>query len=84
MNHKITSLPVLSLSGFVGAVLASSRGVFGVQLSDGVPIFLDEVLCLGDELALSQCHHRDFGVHDCSHYEDAGVICQGKTCLTLS
>ena len=58
-------------------MLASSRGAFGVQLS-GVPILLDEVLCLGDELALSQCHHRDFGVHDCSHYEDAGVICQGE------
>lgn len=63
--------------GFQGAALALPRNSFHT-ISTGVPILLDEILCLGDELALSQCHHRQFGVHDCSHYEDAGVICQGR------
>ena len=57
-------------------MLALSRSPYK-SLNSSVPILLDEVLCLGDELGLSQCHHRDWGLHDCSHYEDAGVICQG-------
>ena len=61
---------------FVGALLALSRSPYRV-LSNSVPILLDEVLCFGDEQGLSQCHHRDWGIHNCGHYEDAAVICQG-------
>lgn len=63
--------------GFQGAALAISSAF--VQISSSIPVLLDEVLCLGDELAISQCHHRDWGVTGyCSHYSDAGVICQGE------
>ena len=41
------------------------------------PIFLDNVLCTGAESALTQCHHRGIGNHDCHHGDDAGVICRG-------
>ncbi|XP_076852115.1 uncharacterized protein LOC143504704 isoform X1 [Brachyhypopomus gauderio] len=39
------------------------------------PIFLDNVICSGGESSLTQCPHRGFGQHDCSHGEDAGVTC---------
>jgi deleted-in-malignant-brain-tumors protein 1 len=61
--------------GFFGALLASSRSEYAQIAPSSVPIYWDEVLCHGDELALSECHHRTTGVHDCSHYEDAGVFC---------
>ncbi|OWF45722.1 low-density lipoprotein receptor-related protein 4-like [Mizuhopecten yessoensis] len=46
--------------------------------SDGnVLIFLDSVNCTGQESHIAQCTlPSDWGVHDCSHSEDAGVTCQ--------
>lgn len=42
------------------------------------PIWLDNMECTGDELALTQCNHPPFGVNNCGHGEDASVICLGK------
>ena len=38
-------------------------------------IWLDEVVCHGDEYFIHQCDHGNFGENDCNHNEDAGVIC---------
>ena len=38
-------------------------------------IHLDNVLCRGSERNLSECDSA--AIHDCSHGEDAGVICRG-------
>ena len=40
------------------------------------PIFVDNVVCDGQELRLLDCASNPFAVHDCSHAEDAGVVCQ--------
>ena len=60
-------------------IYADAMGVgfarFG-QGSASMPIHLDEEACLGGERNLLECGRRP---HDCTHYEDAGVICN-ETC----
>ena len=38
-------------------------------------IWLDSVECVGNEDYLSDCGHSEWGQHDCTHAEDASVIC---------
>lgn len=40
------------------------------------PIWLDDMRCQGTESHLSACSFKDWGVTDCSHKEDVGVICE--------
>lgn len=47
-------------------------------LSGNGPIWLDEVDCGYYDVGLSSCNRRELGYHDCTHSEDAGVICGGK------
>uniref|UniRef100_A0A8C3FFE0 SRCR domain-containing protein n=1 Tax=Chrysemys picta bellii TaxID=8478 RepID=A0A8C3FFE0_CHRPI len=44
-------------------------------------IWLDNVNCTGTEVALSDCRARPWGVNNCTHGEDAGVVCSGNFCL---
>ncbi|NXV97892.1 SRB4D protein, partial [Calonectris borealis] len=42
------------------------------------PIFLDNVDCKGWEAALSECWSHGWGIHNCYHYEDVAVVCNGN------
>ena len=46
-------------------------------------IFLDGILCGGSEANLLQCIHNEIEVHDCSHYEDAGISCGNPSIFIL-
>ena len=42
------------------------------------PIWYDNVHCSGSEATLTQCAHDGLGVHNCNHWNDAGVICASE------
>ena len=63
--------------GYLRAVFAYRTSQFGEGTG---PIWLDNIHCTGTELRLDQCPHNGIGVHDCIHFEDAGVRCTSKTC----
>ena len=39
-------------------------------------IWIDSLECYGSESEIGVCQHDCWGCEDCSHYEDAGVICR--------
>ncbi|XP_023795275.1 scavenger receptor cysteine-rich domain-containing group B protein-like [Cyanistes caeruleus] len=47
------------------------------------PIFLDNVDCKGWEAALSECWSHGWGIHNCYHYEDVAVVCNGNQVVFL-
>ncbi|KAG1928706.1 BTB/POZ domain-containing protein [Pimephales promelas] len=59
--------------GFPGAISVKPGGQYG---EGSGPIWLDDMNCKGSESSLSECSFKGWGVSDCTHKEDAGVICE--------
>ncbi|XP_052098351.1 deleted in malignant brain tumors 1 protein-like [Mytilus californianus] len=56
--------------------IAHTNSPFG----EGVgAIHLDNVQCTGSERTLLECQSNGWGVHNCRHYEDAGVSCYNNS-----
>ena len=63
--------------GYMGGAPASFR-TFG-EGSTAQPIWLDNLSCTGNEANISLCPNieQSLGDHNCVHFEDVGVHCQG-------
>ncbi|KAL0961577.1 hypothetical protein UPYG_G00355020, partial [Umbra pygmaea] len=58
---------------FPGAISAVTGGTYGEGSGS---IWLDDMDCKGTEKSLSSCSFKGWALTDCSHKEDAGVVCQ--------
>ncbi|KFO75567.1 Deleted in malignant brain tumors 1 protein, partial [Cuculus canorus] len=63
------------------AIAAPGSAYFGQGSGD---ILMDNVKCNGDELSLLHCNHAGWKIHNCDHYEDAGVVCSGAVTFFFS
>ena len=61
--------------GFADAVRPTRFASFGQGTG---PIYLDNLICVGNESRLQDCRHNGVGTHNCFHFEDAGVECSSK------
>ena len=65
----------------LGLPYREAQAIGGGLLGQGVgQIWLNDVQCVGNESRLDECRHAGWGVHDCSHRQDAGVICTDGKC----
>jgi len=58
--------------GYPDAISAVRSAYFG---QGSGYIWLDNVHCVGNESSIENCPHNGWNSHDCSHSEDASVIC---------
>ena len=57
--------------------IRATKVTYGAEFGQGIgPIWMDDIHCRGTERALSHCIFTRN--HDCGHWEDAGVVCEGK------
>ncbi|NWQ83115.1 LOX3B oxidase, partial [Columbina picui] len=61
--------------GFVAATGWAHSAKYGKGVGR---IWLDNLNCAGAEKSVGDCKHRGWGNSDCSHEEDAGVICKDE------
>uniref|UniRef100_A0A3B4FIA4 Soluble scavenger receptor cysteine-rich domain-containing protein SSC5D n=1 Tax=Pundamilia nyererei TaxID=303518 RepID=A0A3B4FIA4_9CICH len=67
----------------LGCGTAQSDAVSARFAEGSGSIWLDDVSCSGSERSLTECQHRGFGTHDCTHSQDAGVVCSGEKLNSL-
>ena len=56
--------------------ISGGKAVYPPTFSPGHgDILVDNVACIGNETGMVECPQLSIGHHDCSHQEDAGVLC---------
>ena len=68
----------------MNALSSSSNSAYFGQANSNSPILLDDVRCTGQEVSITDCVRSDWYVHNCRHYEDAGVSCTSKFCYVTN
>uniref|UniRef100_A0A3B3XCK8 SRCR domain-containing protein n=1 Tax=Poecilia mexicana TaxID=48701 RepID=A0A3B3XCK8_9TELE len=68
---------------FQGAIDAVTKARYGQGTLFFQSCALDDVGCSGQEQKLVSCRSSGWGVNNCGHQEDAGVICDPQSMLTL-
>ena len=61
--------------GYVGDSMYTTSAFYG---QGSGPILLTNVACRGTEASLITCSSYGWGVQNCDHSEDAGVLCNSK------
>ena len=79
VSKSSCSLTVFKSTFVCTGAIARSRAYFGRGTG---AILLDNVGCSGTETRLVNCRSNPLGVHNCGHYEDAGVTCQ-RMCMCI-
>uniref|UniRef100_A0A672MPE6 Lysyl oxidase homolog n=1 Tax=Sinocyclocheilus grahami TaxID=75366 RepID=A0A672MPE6_SINGR len=74
-NFILANAHVLCHLGFVEALSWLHSAKYGPGTGK---IWLDNVMCGGSENSIEKCVSRGWGNSDCTHQEDAGVVCKDE------
>ncbi|XP_073669908.1 scavenger receptor cysteine-rich domain-containing protein DMBT1-like [Paramisgurnus dabryanus] len=75
-NWDMTDAGVVCRELGCGTAVEAKKGAY---FGSGVgQIWRDELRCTGSEASVVNCPSNGWGVTDCGHNKDAGVICRGK------
>lgn len=65
--------------GYSRALSVYHSAYYGMGMG---PILMDNIHCNGSEARLDDCEFKGWGINDCTHSDDAGVVCKGMILYT--